>query len=42
MNATKSNTANYEQYLDNPVKQIKKQSSQTHWVLNLSIYGILL
>ena len=32
----------YEQYLDNPVKQIKKPSSQTHWVLNLLIYGILL
>ena len=33
MNATKSSTAKYEQYLDNPVKQIENPSSQTHWVL---------
>ena len=39
MNATKSNTAKYKQYLDIPLKQIKKPSSQTHWVLNLLIYG---
>ena len=42
MNATKSNTAKYEQYLDNNVKQIKKLSSQTDWVLNFLIYGVLI